>query len=125
MSTMALGSGAPVFASRTHPCMYAIWPSPSAGGVCTMVLPWSRKGVSWRQKGPRMAEAVAEVPAAAALRTVMSSTRLVGLVLVGEWSGVAWHGVARRRGPTEVGTHDSNPMTSQRSWPSFLLLVDI
>lgn len=51
--------------------------SASAGVSNVMVDPFSRLGASGRQKGPRMAESVAEMPALAAVRCVMSSTSLV------------------------------------------------
>ena len=73
-STVAFGSGSPVSASVTWPCMKAI--SPSEGVFVEMLVPFSRMGASARQKGPRMAESVGGFPALAAARAVMSSQSL-------------------------------------------------
>ena len=63
-STLAPFNGLPLTASVTTPCMSAILPS--SGSFNTVVSPFLRVGVSCRQKGPRMAEGVAEPAEAAA-----------------------------------------------------------
>lgn len=86
ISTLAFFNGSPLTASVTVPCMSAILPS--SGSFSTTVSPFFRTGVSWRQKGPKIADGVADPAEAAACLYVISSTSLVVEMIskIPQWS---------------------------------------
>lgn len=123
MSTTALGTGFPVSAHVTLPCIKATWPS--SGVSKLMVLPLGRVGVSARQKGPRIAEAVTGFPLLAATLYVILSTSLSRQEEIGYVRSPfrPMSSSFPEGKQLESSTHDSRPITSHKSWPSFLLSV--
>lgn len=114
MSKTALGMPLPVSASLMTP-----WKKvscPSGGMFWTTLSPFSRKGVSGDQKGPRMVDDVGSAPLAAEILWLISSTSLLRgcTAWLACWGDIEWRGslVVSQNCRGLSGTYDSTPRMS-------------